>query len=385
MNAPSSRLRDIVRELAPRVAAAAEAGDRDRRPQADVLRSLAQEGILRLGLPRGYGGEECDVATMSTVVEEVSAADGSIGWLAATNIMGSVTMGRVEEAAAREIYGAADVVTAGVFAPYGVAERADGLYRVNGRWPFASGCQVADWFLCGAVLFENGSLKMASEKRPEIRMLAFPASAVRVHDTWSTMGLRGTGSHDIEVEATVRESLTLSLTEPQVKASGPLYRMPYFGVCAVLMASVGLGIARSAHDNLRALAREKIPLGARKPILERAWVQGQLAEIETHIASARDHLTQAVERCWAAAQAGSVDLPLRASLRLAACRATRDAVVATDRAHYAAGGSSVYQSAKLERALRDVLTLRQHVMLGPMIRESAAKVLAGVDVDTSML
>jgi alkylation response protein AidB-like acyl-CoA dehydrogenase len=40
-----------------------------------------------------------------------------------------------------------DVISAGSSQPVGIAETTADGWRVNGRWPFASGCQHADWIM----------------------------------------------------------------------------------------------------------------------------------------------------------------------------------------------------------------------------------------------
>ena len=47
----------------------------------------------------------------------------------------------LDDPTAREIFGPADAIACGVFAPLGKATRSEDGYRVTGRWPFASGCE----------------------------------------------------------------------------------------------------------------------------------------------------------------------------------------------------------------------------------------------------
>jgi indole-3-acetate monooxygenase len=45
----------------------------------------------------------------------------------------------------------------GVGTPAGRAELVDGGYRVSGRWPFASGCQDAQWIAGHCAVYKDGA------------------------------------------------------------------------------------------------------------------------------------------------------------------------------------------------------------------------------------
>src|SRR5207244_5707152 len=123
--------------------------------------------------------------------------------------------------AAREIYGPADVVTGGVFAPHGRAVVTDGGYRVTGRWPFASGCEHCAWLMGGSVVVENGTPRLLPNGMPDSRLMLFPATEARIIDTWTVSGLRGTGSHDIAVDdvfVPASRSLSLITDRPASRA-----------------------------------------------------------------------------------------------------------------------------------------------------------------------
>jgi alkylation response protein AidB-like acyl-CoA dehydrogenase len=84
---------------------------------------MAQAGLFRLWTPRALGGEEIDPLTFVRVLEEVSKADGAVGWcLAICGGRNNVSGGYLPADAARQIYGNdPDVRTAGVFRPTGDA------------------------------------------------------------------------------------------------------------------------------------------------------------------------------------------------------------------------------------------------------------------------
>ncbi len=161
-----------------------------------------------------------------------------------------------------------------------------------------------------------------------------------IHDTWNVVGLAGTGSHDIEVnDAFVPAARSVSFFTDRLQRPGPLYAFPVFGLLALGVSAVALGIAQSASDAFRRLAAEKTPFGGKRTLAARPAVQTQIAEIEAQIRAARAFLHSAIDRAYQATlEGGDVPIERRAEMRLAACHATTSAARAVDLAFAAAGG-----------------------------------------------
>jgi alkylation response protein AidB-like acyl-CoA dehydrogenase len=79
IDASSRTVLDRVQALEPRVRAALEEMDRERRLPADVATALAEAGLFRLGVPKVLGGDECEPATLVRTIEAVACIDGSVG------------------------------------------------------------------------------------------------------------------------------------------------------------------------------------------------------------------------------------------------------------------------------------------------------------------
>jgi alkylation response protein AidB-like acyl-CoA dehydrogenase len=383
---PPSRL-DAATALAPAVREAADRIEQDRRLPAELVRAFTEAGVFRLCVPRALGGLEVDPATLIRAGETLAQADGSAGWCAMIGATSGVASAYLPEAAAREIYGSADAVTGGTFAPHGTATVVDGGYRVSGRWPFASGCEHCTWLMGGCVVVEAGRPRLLPGGLPDSRLMLFPARAARIIDTWTVSGLRGTGSHDIAVDDLfVPATHSTSIITDRSRARGPLYAFPVFGLLALGIAAVALGIARAAVDELVRLASVKTPTGSRRVLAQRPVVQAGVAQAEAGLEAARALVFAAIDDAWERARAdGVLDLRLRARLRLAATHAARAAASAVDLVWDAGGGTVVYETSALQRHFRDVHVATQHVMVAPPTLELAGRVLLGVDADTTML
>ena len=75
---------------------------------------------------------------------------------------------------------------------------------------------------------------------------------------------------------------------------------------------------------------------------------------------------------------GQVSLAERTDLLLAAANATRSAAAAVDIVFTAAGAAVNYRRSLLQRALRDIHAVTQHIGAAPLQYESAGRMLLGL-------
>ncbi len=375
------------RALAPRAREWADEAERERRAPAALVAALREAGLFRLCAPASLGGSELDVPTVVRTIEALSVGDASAGWIVMIGATSGIVPAYLPEESAGEIYGEGpDQIIGGVFAPRGRAQAEAGGYRVSGRWQFASGCEHSAWLLGGCLVFDGERPRLLPLGLPDSRMMLFPASEVSILDTWDTSGLRGTGSHDIEVrDRFVPESRSVSLVTDAPREPGPLYRFPVFGLLAVGVCAVSLGIARSAIDELSALARRKTPAFSRGTLAEKPSTWTSVARAEALLGSSRAFLMETVDEVWSATVADELRPEQRAVLRLAATNVARSCARAVDLMYDAGGGTSLYRESLLQRCFRDVHAVTQHAAVAPATLELSGRVLLGQDTDISML
>src|SRR4051794_39872745 len=310
--AEAQRLAVTAAELAPEC-------ERARRLDPRLARDVAEAGLFRLCVPASLDGLEAHPGVLVRAVEALARGDGAAGWgvaIAATSGLGG---GYLAAEGAREVFGEPLSVAGGVFAPKGRAVAVDGGFRVTGRWPFASGCTHCDWLMGGCVVLDGDAPRLLPNGMPDVRLLLAPATTFTIHDTWHVSGLRATGSHDIELDdAFIPADHGASVFSDRPREDGPLYAFPLFGLLAVAIAAVSLGIARGALDDVVALAGGKVPAGGRRRLAERATVQAEVARADAAVRAARALLLAAIDDAWEQAlAAGEVDAERRGALRLA--------------------------------------------------------------------
>lgn len=371
---------DAARALGQLISAHADDGERVRRLPLPTVKALADAELMRLCVPRDYGGPEVDPVTMLRAIEAVAIADGAAGWCSMIASTTSSMAAFLPADTAREMYGDRSSITGGVFAPNGTgnATNADGrqAFAVTGRWQWGSGTQHCRWILGGSNC-DDGTF----------RLCWFPQQAVTFHDTWHSTGMRGSGSLDFSVADEIvpaERTVQPGVTRPVVDSA--LARFPNFGLLAAGVSAVGLGVARHALDEVTALAGDKRPQYSSRTLARSGFTQVEVARAEARLRAARALLLAEVSDVWARCERGDpVSLEARVAIRLAAVHAATVAAEVADVAYTLAGGTSVYEASPLGRCARDAHVVTQHIQTAPKLNETLGKLLLGVDVDTSML
>ena len=367
-----------IESLLPRLRSRREEIEQARRMPRDLAEDLRKTRVFALSVPRAIGGEEAGLFDIMRVIETVATADGSSGWCAMVGIGNNVAAGYLNEAGAKEVFADPAAPTAGIAAPAGKAVRVDGGMRVSGRWPFASGITHCEWVWAGCLVIENGR-PHTTKSGPEIVHVCMPVSDVVIHDTWHVSGLCGTGSNDFSAtDIFVPEQRIFALLDPAGHRAEPLYQMPPLALFVFQLVCVSLGIARSALDDLVALALEKVPTLYTTALADRPVLQVELARAEVALGAARSFLYDTVEDMWRTVCAGGAPTPRQLALgRAAATHAAETAASVTRTANTLAGGSSIYSSSSLQRHARDAEAITHHFTVAPHTWEEAGRILLG--------
>ena len=383
--ASSHDLLAAAEAMLPEIHAAADEVDDARRVPDWLAQRLNDAGFFHLLTGREHGGMDADPVTAARVIETLSTASPSVGWV--TMILATAsfwTVRMVPDEVRREIFAEVSpgeiqpTVVAGTLVPHGRAERAKGGWLVSGQWPFASGCHHAAWMPTAAWLHdEHGPIRDVNGA-PEWRVFHLPASDCAILDTWYTSGLRGTGSTDYTIDYVFvpdnyvrKHSLLEEAVLPDKRYVYPAFNVP-------MLSAVALGAARGAVDALTELFGGKIDRRNQRPVASAFDKQADLGIATATVDSARAYLYDTTARAWELTLAGE-ELPreLRAAMRLACTHAVTASVDATDRAHRAAGASSIYNSSPIDRFFRDAHAVAAHAFVRQTTMADGGQLLLG--------
>jgi 3-hydroxy-9,10-secoandrosta-1,3,5(10)-triene-9,17-dione monooxygenase len=377
--------------LAPQLAARAAEAERLRRlPDANVA-ALKQAGLLKVLQPRRYGGLQMSLHTHIDTVAAIARGCGSTAWCMGVIHAHSWLIGSFPAAAQEESYGAnPDAVISAVIAPRGKARETDGGFVLDGFWPFASGCEHAQWLLLGAQIVDA---KGATVDEAD---LLVPTSDIVIRDDWNVVGLRATGSCSIVAkDVFVPRHRYLSLpgiiagkAPGAARHEGSLYQCAAVPVLALAITPASLGMAEAALDAFKErLPGREIAYTQHEIQIESPTTHRQVADAATRIRVARLLLHRAAEEIEEAAASGAMmDFTARARVRMDCAHGVRQCLEAVETLYLACGGSGIGESNPVQRAWRDLHAVNMHGLLTlETNQEMYGRVVLGLPPNTPLI
>ncbi len=254
--------------------------------------------------------------------------------------------------------------------PSASATRVDGGYRVTGRKVFCSQAPAAT-ILSTAAVYEDPQEGMTVLGI----MVPMASDGVRIIETWDTMGMRGTSSHDVQLTEVFVPEAAVSVRRLWGKVDASL-RSALIHITPTTSA-VYLGIAAGARDEaLRTIALRKSGRGdamANDPLVQR-----HVGLMDYRLKTAWWSLVGALDELGDDYQLGEREVALTQIARRDAMTAAQEVV---DTAMEVTGGSSYFRRSPLERAYRDVRAGRFHPLAPEKVLLYAGRQALDLPVD----
>jgi indole-3-acetate monooxygenase len=386
VNASVDSLVENAMRIAPIIRQHAAEAEQQRRLSRPVVDAMLEGRLFSMARPRAFGGLEADPVTMFRVVEEVASHDSAAGWNLQISVGANPLLAWLPNVGAAEILNSnPDPILGGTFSPGRPAIAVDGGYRLTGQWPFVSGAHHCHWLVFLLQVTDGDTPRVNEQGIPLQWFMFLPAGKAKILDTWDTLGMRGTGSHDVVVEDVFiperHTALVAPLEEPGTAFQGPLYRLTIWAPVA-LCAVPALGVARAAIDELLELARVKTPSFTPSTLANRQVVQRQIAQAVATLGAGRAYLFETFRENWLAAVDGQpLTVERKIKMQLAASHAIVCASKAVDLVHAAAGSSAIRNEKRFQQWFRDIHTMTQHAIVSASRYESAGALMLGAESD----
>jgi len=343
-------------QLASTFAGRSTKHDREGSFPHDNFADMRESGYLKLTVPKQYGGDEASLYEFVLAQDHLARGDGSTA-LAAGWHLGQVMQLRLSRSWPEALYASfcKEVVSKGVTINHFASERATGSPSRGGK-PETTAIRTAGGFLINGrktystlspdVSYFTVSAWLEEENRVAEFLIRMGAG-ISIDETWDTLGMRATGSHDLLLnQAFVPDSDSLEGAEI-TRNSGTSFD----GGTLLHIPACYIGIAHAARDFAINFAKTYRPNSLPGPISELPTIQRQIGEMEAELITARTLLYSIADR-WDRLPEGRSGL--KPELGLAKYVATNSAVRIVDLAMRIVGGASLSRKLPLERMYRDV-------------------------------
>ncbi|MDO9433224.1 MAG: acyl-CoA dehydrogenase family protein [Phenylobacterium sp.] len=338
----------------------------------DAYERLGAEGLFSALVPAEFGGGDADLADICGVVRRLGAACGSTALAFSMHshlvavaawrwrVQQAPTEGLLKRVAAENLVlvssGGSDWLSSG-----GDAVKVEGGFKITGRKVFSSGCPAGDLLVTSAVYADP-------EAGPTVLHFAvsMKAEGVKILDTWRVLGMRGTGSHDVELRDVFVPDAAISGRRPRGKWH-PLFHTISM-IAFPLIYSAYVGVAQGARAKALTIARKK---------------QGDdnLPYLVGEMENALQTAEMALEAMIGLAETATPGPETTSRAMTGRTLVGQSAIRTVERAMEVAGGASFYRDTGLERAFRDVQGARFHPLQEKPQLLYAGRLALGLDID----
>ncbi len=354
-----------ARAMAPRLAERARAAEDAGLVPRITIDEMQEAGFFKVLQPKRWGGYEMDPRVFYEVQMALAEGCMATAWIYGVVGVHNWQIPLFPEQAQIDVWGTdPTTLTASTYMPTGKAEPVEGGYRFSGRWSWSSGSQHCEWILLGGLLPKkdgSGALEHCT--------FLLPKADFEIVNNFDVLGLRATGSHDIQVtDAFVPTHRTHRTNDHSDEGClgravnpGWLYRIPFTQVFQRAVSTACLGATDGAINNFRARAASFVGKHGAKTAED---VNAQLAVSEAMMTTDQLKLVlhRNFQRIVDCAKSGErMPVEERLMQRAQAAQVPKLCAEVVNEIMRACAAGGVFKTNPIERTFRDLHVARGHI------------------------
>ncbi|QPB22394.1 acyl-CoA dehydrogenase family protein [Rhizobium sp. 007] len=322
------------------------------------IRAVHQSGLLESTVATRYGGEGATLGDTAHILAALGRGDPSVALISAMTIFNHLGQAAknhwpddlyrrlLAEGKQRPLLLNAARVEPELGSPARgglpatLARRTANGWSITGRKRFVTGAHGLTHFLVWA---------HTDETPARVGTFVVPNGLPGIHviENWNSLGMRATGSHDVEfIDVKIPREDVLELVDPSVAQQDNRAH----AAITLALTAIYLGAAEAAQAAFIRFAHERVPANLGRPIAQTERFVALSGEIDLLVSGARQIIFGALE-----ANHGDAERLIRA--RLLAGRQLREAVQIAVRG---IGNPGLNADLGLERHFRDVQSVLVH-------------------------
>ena len=361
----ADELLDKARALQPVLRERAAECKAQRRIPDATIRDFQDAGFFKILQAEHYGGYAMDPQVFYMVGHELARACPSSAWVLGVVAVHNWQLALFDPRAAEDVWqDDPTVLISSSYAPVGKVTPVDGGYKLSGRWSFSSGSEHCQWVFLGAVVpTPDEPFNMLN-----YRTFLLPIEDYEIVDNWNVIGLQGTGSHDVVVDAAfVPEHRTLKSIDGfhcdnpgNTVNTAPLFRMPFMQVFVRAVCTASLGACEGALEHYIEVARTRV--AGPVPMRDDPGARQLAAEVKSELEQMKLVMVRNFDRMMECTRAGeSIPVQDRVRYRYDSAVVADRCLVLSGRMLKAAGSGGIRQGSDLLAKHLDILASQAHV------------------------
>ena len=364
--------------------------DRENRFFDEDFEELLHSGYLNAALPAQYGGAGLNLAQVMQLQRKLAyyapataiAVNMHFYWtgLAADMVrMGDESVRWIlEEASKGHIFAAAHGESGNdvpILLSTTRAERVEGGWKFYGHKIFGSLSPV--WTYLGLHGMDTSD---PSDPKVVHAFLSRDAEDYRIVETWDTLGMRATQSHDTILEGAFVPDDRIALVCPPGEAGAGLFQVCINAWALLGFAAVYAGIAQRAFDMTIESAKKRTSIALTRPMAYHPELQHEVARMRLALESLNAHL-DSVCNDWVQGwdDGGAMLVKIIAAKYMVVTQAWQ----VVDTALELSGGAGIFKRSRMEQLFRDARLGRIHPANSMLTHEFLAKASLGISGDES--
>lgn len=368
-------MRERVIGLRQTIAASSSKTESARRVLDENMIALRDIGYFNIVKPLSWGGYGYNFSALVDLNMELAKACASTAWVGGLLAAHQWLVASFPEAAQDDVWRAGpDSLVCGSYAPASKAAAVSDGFLISGHWSFTSGCDNAQWAVCGAVLPEDAD---ASEVAGGPAFLLVPATDYVILDNWNVTGLAGTGSKTLVLDKVFvpkhralrfSDATTGQTPGARLHADHSSLRIPMLCNIPSCLASVAVGAALGALEEYICRVGTRVTrgavVGANHRMAEFPTIQLRVAEAAACTDVARRLLISDLQALEQAADDGrEISIEKRVISRRGQAFSVRMAIRAAELLNASTGGQGLELSDPIQRVWRDTNAVGRHISM----------------------
>jgi alkylation response protein AidB-like acyl-CoA dehydrogenase len=377
-----------VQPIISEIARQADAADRSRTVDPDVIAAIKRSDVMGLSASAGLGGLDAPVTEIARELGAVAPACSSTAWclwnhLSTFHLFAGL-LGPEHADFLKDIVERHEWVCFPAGASTAVrAEEHDGEFSLRGTAAFGSGARYAEWSGVSFVPAEGGP--------PEFSMVDLRSEGVRIDPTWEAMSLRASATDHVHYEgvrvpAERRVPFHFRYREvfrnPDHAMIDARYREDWVALSDLWLGAMAVGVAQACRDEGCDGIRERVAILGTK-MAERPTIHVNLGQAAAAINAARDTvfaaLSETDERLDSSVIPDEADYLRQVSASMQALQLCDESMRLMLRV---LGGNGLREGSNFERRYRDFQAMPLHINAHrDRITEQVGRHLLGLETE----